>query len=275
MFRDKMQRQRFELKYRLTEELAWQVREFVAAHLELDENGVGKPDYSYPVHSLYLDSDQLFTYWATVNGNKNRFKLRIRFYNPDPSTPVFLEIKRRVDNVIFKQRAGVHKAAVPAILAGQLPAPSELISTDASQLAAAQRFLALAQELNARPKVHVAYRREAWVDPRGTHLRVTFDRQVQAEPRGVVDFSTALVNPVSPFGRQVILELKFTNFFPLWFRELVERFDLVRTSAAKYCDAVDVIGPERLGPSLHRATGLPSEWPCTEPVWPMAAVSTG
>lgn len=275
MFRDKMQRQRFELKYRLTEELAWQVREFVASHLELDENGVGKPDYSYSVHSLYLDSDQLFTYWATVNGDKNRFKLRLRFYNPDPSTPVFLEIKRRVDNVIFKQRAGVHKAAVAEVLAGQLPAPKDLVSSDPGQLVAAQRFLRLVQELKARPKVHVTYRREAWVDPRGTHLRVTFDRQVRAEPRGQVDFSTEMVDPVSPFGHQVILELKFTNFFPLWFRELVERFDLMRTSAAKYCDGVEAIGLHRLGARLHQPLGVPEaeHWP--EPAAPQPAWSVG
>jgi len=33
------------------------IREYVAEYLQLDENGVGNPSYSYPVHSLYLDSD--------------------------------------------------------------------------------------------------------------------------------------------------------------------------------------------------------------------------
>ena len=47
-----MQRQRFELKYMLDEDQAVASREFLAAHLELDENGVGKPNFSYPVHSL-------------------------------------------------------------------------------------------------------------------------------------------------------------------------------------------------------------------------------
>ena len=61
--RDKLQASRFEMKYIISEETAQQVREFVRAYLELDENGVGKPNYSYPVHSLYLDSDDLKTYW--------------------------------------------------------------------------------------------------------------------------------------------------------------------------------------------------------------------
>ena len=66
---DRMQRQRFEKKYRITEEVAFGVREFVSSHLELDEHGAGLPSYSYSVHSLYLDSDQLATYWMTINGD--------------------------------------------------------------------------------------------------------------------------------------------------------------------------------------------------------------
>jgi hypothetical protein len=65
-----MQRQRFELKYMLDEAQAVATREHLVAHLELDENGVGKRNFSYPVHSLYLDSDHLTTFWSTINGDK-------------------------------------------------------------------------------------------------------------------------------------------------------------------------------------------------------------
>ncbi len=121
MSRDRMQRQRFEQKYMLDEEQARIIREFIATHLELDENGVGKPNFSYPVHSLYLDSPELYTFWTTINGDKNRYKLRLRFYNDRPDSPVFFEIKRRMNNCILKQRGGVHKQAVERLLRGQLP----------------------------------------------------------------------------------------------------------------------------------------------------------
>ena len=99
-----MQLQRFENKYLVCEEVALRIREFVRAYLELDENGIGKPDSGYPVHSLYIDSDQLKLYWETINGNRNRYKLRLRYYDDDAETPVFFEIKRRVNNCIMKQR---------------------------------------------------------------------------------------------------------------------------------------------------------------------------
>src|SRR5437867_6946366 len=108
---DKMQTSRFEQKYIIAEETALRIRDFVRAYLELDENGVGKPEFSYPVHSLYLDSDGLSTYWATINGNKNRYKLRLRFYSESPGAPIFFEIKQRMNNCIRKQRGGVRRDA--------------------------------------------------------------------------------------------------------------------------------------------------------------------
>jgi len=249
---NQMQAQRFELKYRLTEEKAQEVREFVASYMELDEYGVGKPNFSYPVHSLYLDSDDLATYWMTINGDKNRFKLRLRFYNDKPDTPVFFELKRRMNNCILKQRGGVRKEAVPWLLEGQLPEPKHLVSKEPKQLVALQRFSSLMQQLQARPKVHVAYLREAWTHPENNSARVTFDRDVCAEARFEPSFKTLLHDPVKTFGNVVILELKFTDRFPVWFRNLVEHFNLFQCGAAKYCDGIDGIGLERLSGSSSR-----------------------
>src|ERR1043165_2546469 len=131
---DKMQQQRFEQKYIISEELALQVRDFVRCYLELDENGIGKPNYSSPFPRLYLDSDDLRLYWSTINGDKNRYKLRLRFYNNNPDTPVFFEIKRRMNNCILKQRGGVKREAVESLLAGHLPDASHMVSKDSKHL---------------------------------------------------------------------------------------------------------------------------------------------
>ena len=165
MSRDRMQRQRFEQKYLLAEEQALNVREFVASHLELDENGVGKPNFSYPVHSLYLDSPDLYTFWTTINGDRNRYKLRLRFYNDHPDSPVFFEIKSRMNNCILKQRGGVHKDAVARLLSGQLPEPADLLRGDGKSLVAIQNFVKSVTQIGAVPQAHVCYQREAYVDP--------------------------------------------------------------------------------------------------------------
>ncbi len=242
-----MQRQRFEHKYMLQESLAVAIRDFVSGFLELDENGIGKPDFSYPVHSLYLDSDQLDTYWATINGDKNRFKLRLRFYSNSPNAPVFFEIKRRMNNCMIKQRGGVVQSSVTDLLAGVPPVPEMLLSRDARHDFAVRNFLDLMRSLDARPKAHIAYRREAWVHPDHDEFRVTFDRDVRGEPRFDANFDTNMDSPKYPFGKEVILELKFTNRFPDWFRMLVQRFGIMQCGAAKYCEAVAEIGELRFG----------------------------
>lgn len=233
-----MQRQRFEQKYMLDEDQALAIREFVAAHLELDENGVGKPSYSYPVHSLYLDSPGFYTFWSTINGDKNRFKLRLRFYNDHPDSPVFFEIKRRMNHCILKQRGGVRKNAVSRLLTGQLPADEDLLRGDGKNLVAIHKFVELTQKIGAVPLAHVAYMREAYVDAVSDNVRVTFDRNVLTEPRSEPVFTTMLEQPSRPFGDRVILELKFTDRFPDWLRKLVERFGLMQCGAAKYCEGL-------------------------------------
>lgn len=242
MTTDKLQLQRLELKYHISEAQALAVRDFVRCYLEIDEFGATQPNLSYRIHSLYLDSDDLKTYWDTINSNKNRFKLRLRYYDDAPSSPVFFEVKRRMDNAILKQRGGVRRVAVPWLLAGQLPEPEHLLTDQPKHFFALQRFSQLMLSLRARPKVHVSYLREAWMNHDDNSVRVTMDRDVRVAYEPGARLSTEIENDVRPFGNEVILELKFTGRFPNWFRDLVQGFGLVRRSAAKYVDGVEAIG---------------------------------
>jgi len=200
------------------------------------------------VHSLYLDSDDLKLYWSTINGDKNRYKLRLRFYAGKPDAPVFFEIKRRMNNCIMKQRGGVRRDAVDWLLAGHLPEPDHLVSNDPKQLVALQRFCHLLQDIHAKPKVHIAYLREAYVPHDDNSARLTMDRQVRSEPELTARLSPELLDPILVWGNDIVLELKFTNRFPDWFRELVRVFGLRQCGAAKYVDGVALLGEYRLDP---------------------------
>lgn len=248
MAEDKVQAQRFELKYRVNEDTALGIREFVRSYLEPDEYSLGKPKWSYRIHSLYLDSDDLRLYWDVVNTNKNRYKLRVRFYDNDPSSPVFFEIKRRVSAAILKQRCPVRREAVPRLLAGLFPEPDHLLSSKPKSLAAIQEFCRLMLDLRARPRTHVAYLREAWVSSGDNSVRVCLDRQVSSAPHSTPEITTYMENPTMPFEPDVILELKFTGRFPNWFRTLVETFGVMQCSAAKYADGVALMGDRGFAP---------------------------
>lgn len=262
MAQDKMQQQRFEQKYLVEEAVARRISDFVRCYLTVDEYGTGCPGDAYPVHNLYLDSDALRLAQDTINGNKNRYKLRLRFYNEDPETPVFFEIKRRVNNCIVKQRVAVRRDAVAGLLAGEPHDPAQLFSPNPKNMASLRRFCDLMEEIHARPKVHVAYLREAYVQPDNNTVRVTLDRQVRAEAELSVRLSTRMESPVLAFDHAVILELKFTDRFPNWFGELVRTFGCQQCGAAKYVEGAELIGMDRLGAPVLAAPTEPAqaEW---------------
>ena len=251
-----MQKQRYEHKYLIREDVALALRDFVSSYLDLDPFGATQPNLSYPVHSLYFDSPDLHLYHTTINGDKNRYKLRIRFYEDRPTSPVYFEIKRRIDNTIAKQRGGVKREALEQMLVGQLPLPEQMSSGEPAHRAAVEQFIHHMQELNAAPKAHVAYYREAWTSRHDNSVRVTIDRQTRIEVEHRAHLVTEMKDPHYVFGDNVVLELKFTNRFPDWFRELVRIFGLVQCGAAKYVDGVTLMGEQSVREGLDS-----SGWP--------------
>jgi hypothetical protein len=235
---DRIQRQRFEYKYMISEEVALGVRDFVSSYLSLDEFSSVQADYSYPVHSLYLDSPDLVLYQNTINGDKNRFKLRLRFYETGADKPVYLEIKRRLNNTIRKQRAAVRREDVANLIAGYVPEERHLAAEVPGAMDALESFVTLVHRLRATPRSHVSYQREAWVDEGANSVRITLDRNVRSEPRQTLSFDPWMLHPTDVFGRAVVLELKFTDRFPKWFNHLVQSFGLVQGAAAKYVDGI-------------------------------------
>lgn len=255
---------RYELKYLIPHRVAIEIREFVRQHFELDEFGQDRPNFAYPVHSLYLDSDDWQIFWRTQNGDKNRYKLRIRYYNEGARTPIFWEIKRRMKDVILKQRCAIRRAHATQVLNGQLPELHEMLSpTSASEHEAIQDFLRLQFDLGAVPKMHLAYEREAYVHHEVNDFRVTFDRHVRVATRFDGRLTTHMEDPFICTGPcddpedVVILELKFTDRFPNWYRDLVRRFDLMQTGAAKFCEGTFLYaGRELAAPDVMRSMVL-------------------
>ena len=243
---DKLQLQRYEIKYLVPESVALAARDFVRSYLALDDFGASQPQFSYPVHSLYLDSDALTFYRQTLNGDRNRYKLRVRFYDDEINSPVFLEIKRRTNHTISKQRCAVRRDALCQLLSGQALEAKSIASKNPDHFFALQKFIEMMMQNRAKPIAHVAYRREAWISPMDNSVRVTMDRAVRFEAEPFPRLSTGMRNPISVFGSEVVLELKFTNRFPVWFKEFVRVFQLTQGPAAKYAEGLTLYGEQRV-----------------------------
>lgn len=240
-FRHQLQRCRYEMKYIVGERRARAVRDLVRSYLELDEHTDPNRLHGYEIHNLYLDSPTLVLCRASMEGHGKRFKLRIRAYDDKPTSPLFFEIKSRSNDVIFKERAAVNRAAAERLLVGVVPSRSDLYEGRSDSLPALRRFYELQQRIGAREQVRVSYMREAYVSPGSNDLRVTFDRAVVARKH---PNSMAFWPDERRFHRPitgVILELKFTDRLPVWMCEMVRMFDLQRLSMAKYVAGVEAV----------------------------------
>lgn len=247
MYIEKLQKQRFELKYVIDEPTAQRMRHYVQNYLTIDEYGATQPDLSYPVHSLYLDSPAYKTYFDTLNGNRNRFKLRIRYYEKANDETAFLEIKQRYDRVIAKKRAKVPVKALDELIYGPLPSFDQFPGMPDNKFKDLFHICRIIHELNAQPKAHVSYKREAYELEGSNAVRITFDRNVTTEEERELLLVQEQQNPVRVFDPNcVILELKFTNRYPYWMNDLIQHFQLRRESAAKYVDGIKRLKRKRI-----------------------------
>ena len=240
--KDTMLACRYELKYRISEPKARALAEYVRAFIEPDRYARLRPRGEYPIVSLYFDSDGFQLARETLEGKKNRFKLRVRGYSDDPESPCFFEVKRRVSNVILKSRARVqHGDVEPVLRTGRVPTGYK---TDENAL---RQYVLYAQYINAKPLVLIRYMREAYEGDSDNRVRITFDRQlcyrIMREP------VVRLGGPGWQEARLdfVILEIKFTAVYPIWLSRMVRTFDLKQTAMSKYASAVRLSCASRFG----------------------------
>ena len=251
-FQHRLQKNRFELKYIIPEETARGVRDFSTAYLVHDENAKEECAWQYPIHSVYLDGPSLQLANATYQGHKNRFKLRVRYYDDNPENPVFFEIKRRVNDAILKQRAAVKRANAIHLLEGHYPEPNDLKNpTDSKAYDSLRSFCQLREAINGTGKVIVSYQREAYVTPDSDQVRLTFDRNLVTTRFEGKFVCGDFVNGIHPSMGGVVLELKFTDRFPNWMRDLARAFNLRRTSMPKYLKCLEGLGRKGLREQFH------------------------
>lgn len=241
--------QRFEAKYRLNEMTAVAIRDYLTPFVIPDKHNInGKP---YCINSLYLDSPDLRLYHSSADGEKNRFKIRIRSYPDDPSSPVFFEIKRRMNQVILKQRATVRRECVRDLVHGAGFQTSALDTPRMSEIRALLNFRDIMEAIQASPRCMVCYEREAYLSAFNDPVRISFDRNLTCFP--AVEYSESLWVP-EPIWQdvrsfEVLMEIKFNDAMPLWVQELIQRFELTRVSSAKYNACVNTL--RQLGISLQ------------------------
>lgn len=226
-FPDRTLSSRFELKYWLHPSQQNAVREAIGPFVQPDQFARLGRGNSYAISSLYLDTRAHDLYRTTVEGHKDRFKLRIRSYSDEPGTPVYLEIKRRANQVVRKVRARVSRASAQSLLRG---GGMSLEDTDDG----AAEFVREVRRLDATSVIRVRYQREAYESVGRDPVRITFDRDVMFKATQDDDLSLGGTGWSATPTEGVILEVKFTDNCPHWILAMVGQLNLESHSIPKY-----------------------------------------
>ncbi len=244
---------RYELKYFAGPSTVERLRLEIAGRARPDPYASPRPDHRYPVDSLYFDSPDLTLYRATVGGHRARFKLRLRRYEESAASPVYAEIKRRVNDVIVKTRTPVPEAAARAIEEWTLGGPRPPLD-GAGDVAAFIQALSL---LEARPAVRVRYMREAYETLTAPSVRITFDFDVTYSVAHGWGHSAPSPKWHHLPVEGAVVEIKFNDVFPAWLSDLVHTLELRRRPIPKYALAVSDAGTHHARWLGTGSVGLP------------------
>ncbi|MDP4008076.1 MAG: polyphosphate polymerase domain-containing protein [Candidatus Peregrinibacteria bacterium] len=229
----KLHFQRYEFKYHIPIHLADKILPGLLNYMDFDEH-IETGQNFYDVHSVYLDSPNFKNYHEKIEGELFRKKLRVRTYSKDPKkdTNVFVEIKRKYDAVIIKDRTVMTLEAATSLCHGKID--YDLLRSE--NHAVIDEFLQDKMMYAMRPKVLVSYKRKPLVSRNGMNLRVTFDYDIEALRVSNVDFSKA-TKPIFP--GMCVLEIKFNDMLPYWLHSVIQNYKLEAWPYSKYCFGVE------------------------------------
>ena len=233
---------RFEHKYFISDDLAVAVREAIRDQVDVDPHTPADSVRGYKVHSIYFDTPALNLYQFTRAGVRNRYKLRVRYYDQQPQGCAFVEVKEKRAGQIYKWRFQADKQFAAGVLGDERSRQIDEALANGGNHAALAEFCRRQDALRAAPKLVVTYEREAFNSRDDSPVRITFDRRITANAFGRESAWDVPPYGVNVGGLSVVLELKYVGDLPAWLQEVVARFDLNRSSYSKFAECIDALG---------------------------------
>ena len=219
----KLHFQRFEFKYYLSKDTADKLIPILFKHMEYDFYIKRSNRDYYIVNSLYFDSPGFGSFWDKESGVSSRKKLRFRFYEDiiDSNTPVFVELKRKKDALVIKDRIKLH---APDCFNNSFDSKLNKLLERKKENNFLQELFWFKKRNSMKLKLFVSYKRKALVGKIDKSLRVTFDFDIKSQ------LSSSLENLPQRFkdiySEGVILELKYNNILPAWFHNVIQKHQL-------------------------------------------------
>lgn len=214
---------RFELKYILTRTQADFFRERLKGHMEADEFG------KTSIASLYYDTPDYRLIRTSLEKPLFKEKIRLRSYGlATDSSPVFLELKRKADGIVYKRR-----------VASTIPLVKRFFDGLGDICAGGQinREIVYFRDYykNLVPTCLIIYDRTAYYEP-GGDLRLTIDEAPRYRTKDL-DLRVSMEGTLLLPPGHSILEIKVQQAMPLWLTAILSEGKIYLASFSKYGEA--------------------------------------
>ena len=215
--------QRYEMKYLLSGAQTEYFRRQLEGHMQIDEYG------QTSIASLYYDTPDARLIRASLEKPAFKEKLRARSYGVATDlSPVFLELKRKYDGVVYKRRVQSTIPQVEDFFAGENSlGGSEQIQKEL------QYFRDFYGTL--LPACLIVYDRKAYFEP-GGDLRLTIDHKPHYRTEDLTLTRSMDGVPLLDPG-WTILEVKVQGAMPLWLSAALSEGQIFKSSFSKYGEA--------------------------------------
>jgi len=231
---------RFEFKYILSAEKRKAVEGDLLYFLDYDPFVAERPEHRYFVRSLYYDDPSYSAFHDKIDGLKSRYKFRLRTYSPELSetVPVFLEIKGRHNNLVYKHRTPVELGVNRKTLRGK-SLTGNLLTHAAGSLVRDQ-FEYDCYRKSIEPIALIDYQRRPYVSKYDPNFRITFDEQLRATQTGSL-YPSGKAAPRRILAGYTIVEVKFRHHLPAWFHQVIQAHELKRVSISKIVSGMETL----------------------------------
>lgn len=207
---------RYELKYILSRKQYNNIIQEIQQRLIPDKYG------KTTIQSLYFDRDDNLLVRRSIEKPVYKEKLRLRSYGlVSKNDPVFFELKKKSEGVVFKRRIKVTSEDVFNNNFGDSQIAKEI-----------KYFMSYYGNLN--PKMLLLYDRSAYFGE--DELRVTFDENIRYRTTRL-NLTAGLDGILLNQNDLILMEIKMNKAMPLWLSKLLSQEKIYKTSFSKYGEA--------------------------------------
>ncbi len=212
--------QRVEKKYLMSQEQWEGFIQRGSNYIEMDPYGL------HTICNIYFDTEEDILIRTSLEKPPYKEKMRLRSYGiPGEEDLVFLELKKKWDGIVYKRRVPMTlKEARDYIEQGVWP------DHDSQMMREMDYFMKF---YRPRPKVWLAYDREAYFGKVDAELRLTIDRNIRTRTKGLKlelgDAGERLMDK-----EWYLMEIKVSQAYPIWLARLLGELKIYPVSFSKY-----------------------------------------